>query len=177
MVYSKVIQRSLKACGNDFKVGYPCTFYGVDDIVIGENFNSFARLRLEAFKEHNGARFNPQLVIGNNVSMNFDCHIGCINKIVVGDNVLIASRVFITDHAHGDINSEALLLPPSKRILVSKGPVIIEQNVWIGEGVVIMPNVTIGQNSIIGANSVVTKDVPPNSIFAEKKKKIIKSIS
>lgn len=47
------------------------------------------------------------------------------------------------------------------RPLFSKGEVIIEDNVWIGEGVAVMPNVTIGKNSIIGANSVVTKSIAP----------------
>jgi acetyltransferase-like isoleucine patch superfamily enzyme len=176
-VYSSIVRRSLRKCGSDFKVGYPSTFYGTGSIEIGENFNSFARLRLEAFKEHNGVRFEPNLIIGNNVSMNYDCHIGCINKIVIEDNVLIASKVFITDHSHGDISNEAFLIPPSKRILSSKGPVIIRKNVWIGEGVVIMPNVEIGENTVIGANSVVTKDIPSNSVVGGIPAKIIKTIS
>jgi acetyltransferase-like isoleucine patch superfamily enzyme len=54
--------------------------------------------------------------------------------------------------------------------------VIIEDNVWIGEGVAIMPNVTIGANSIIGANSVVTKDIPKNSVVAGNPASVIKNI-
>jgi acetyltransferase-like isoleucine patch superfamily enzyme len=50
--------------------------------------------------------------------------------------------------------------------LCSKGPVIVRNNVWIGEGVVILPGVTIGEISIIGANSVVSKDVPANAVVA-----------
>ena len=53
---------------------------------------------------------------------------------------------------------------------------IIEDNVWIGEGVAIMPNVTIGANSIIGANSVVTKDIPKNSVVAGNPARVIKNI-
>tara|TARA_R110000868_G_scaffold111489_1_gene301033 strand:- start:6934 stop:7449 length:516 start_codon:yes stop_codon:yes gene_type:complete len=167
----------LRSCGNNFYVEYPIFLLGGKHISIGDDFYCFERLRIEAYEKHNHTRFNPEIILGNNVSINYDCHIGCINRIVIGDNVLIASRVFITDHYHGYAESSQLYLPPNKRILVSKGPVIIENNVWIGEGVCIMPNVTIGANSIIGANSVVTKSFPPNSIIGGVPAKLIKSIS
>jgi acetyltransferase-like isoleucine patch superfamily enzyme len=64
--------------------------------------------------------------------------------------------------------------PPINRPLISKGPVIIEDNVWIGEGVCITPNVRIGKNAIVGANAVVTKDVPPNTVVAGVPARVIK---
>jgi acetyltransferase-like isoleucine patch superfamily enzyme len=69
-----------------------------------------------------------------------------------------------------------LELPPMSRPLVSKGAVIIKDNVWIGEGVAIMPGVTIGENSIIATNAVVTKDIPPNCVAAGVPAKVIKII-
>ena len=108
--------------------------------------------------------------------MNFRCHIGAINQIIIGDNVLIGSNVLITDHSHGINDDEDIDIAPSKRKLYSKGPVIIEDNVWIGENVSILPNVRIGKNSIIGANSVVLKDVPAYSIVAGNPAKVIKCI-
>jgi acetyltransferase-like isoleucine patch superfamily enzyme len=108
--------------------------------------------------------------------MNTDIHIGCINKIVIGNNVLFSSRIFISDHSHGIIAKEALALPPSRRPLISKGPVIINDNVWIGEGVAILAGVIIGENCIIGANSVVTKSFPANSIVGGNPAKILKSL-
>ena len=58
----------------------------------------------------------------------------------------------------------------------SKGPVIIEDNVWIGEGVVILPNVRIGKSAIIGANSVVNADVPANAVIGGIPAKIIRQL-
>jgi acetyltransferase-like isoleucine patch superfamily enzyme len=133
---------------------------------VGKNFLSLNNLRLEAWDDHLGERFHPELVIGDDVVFNCDCHIGCINKVVIGNNVLLASRIYISDHSHGEVNKDALKLPPNQRSLFSKGPVVIEDNVWIGEGVCILPGVTVGRNSIIGANAVVTKTVPPNSVVA-----------
>lgn len=135
-------------------------------ITIGEGFKAMYNLRIEAWDEYKGQRFSPEISIGNNVILNSDVHIGAIRKIVIHDNVLIASRVFISDHFHGDTTIESLKLPPAERPLVSKGPVIIGKNVWIGEGASILPGITIGEGSIIGANAVVTKSFPAYSIIA-----------
>jgi acetyltransferase-like isoleucine patch superfamily enzyme len=62
------------------------------------------------------------------------------------------------------------------RPLISKGEVVIGDNVWIGEGAMILPNVHIGEHAIIAANSVVTKDIPAYSIAAGVPAKIIKHI-
>jgi len=175
-IFSCIIRLGFKKVGKNFLAEYPIRVIGGNHITIGDNFNSFGRLRIEAHSRHKKHLYNPSIIIGDNVSFNFDCHIGCINKVVIGDNVLIASRVFITDHYHGDITTEALQIPPSKRKIESPGPVIIEENVWIGEGVAIMPNLTIGRNSIIGSNAVVTKSFPPNSVIAGVPAKLIKTI-
>jgi acetyltransferase-like isoleucine patch superfamily enzyme len=155
---------------------YPMYLHGGKFITIGENFNCGVRLRLEAYDEHLGHAFQPEITIGNNVSINHDCHIGAINEIIIGDGVLLASKVFITDHYHGQITLEGIQLPPSERKLFSKGPIKIEKNVWVGEGVVILPNVTIGENSIIGANSVITKDIPKNSVVGGNPATIIRTL-
>ncbi|WP_105050010.1 acyltransferase [Polaribacter butkevichii] len=176
-IYSYSVKRRFKKCGNNTFIEAPIYIEGARNITIGNDFYCFKRLRIEAYEKHLQSKFKPVILIGNNVSINYDCHIGCINKIVLGDNVLIGSRVFITDHYHGDTdNSNILDVAPNKRQLVSKGPVIIESNVWIGEGVSIMPNVTIGKNSIIGANAVVTKSFPANSIIGGVPAKLIKKV-
>jgi serine acetyltransferase len=53
-------------------------------------------------------------------------------------------------------------------------PVVLKDNVWIGDSAIVCKGVTIGENSIIGAGAVVTKDVPPNSIFAGNPAKLVK---
>lgn len=133
-------------------------------------------MRLDAFDRFLGDKFSPEIIIGSNVSVQKDCHIGAINRVVIGDGVVFASKVYLSDHFHGEINAEALTLPPAMRPLYSKGEIIIENNVWIGEGVVVLPNVTIGENSIIGANSVVSKSIPKNSVAAGNPAKILRTL-
>jgi len=145
-------------------------------IKIGMGFNCDQRLRLDAFDSYLGEKFAPQIIIGDNVSIQKDCHIGAINKVILGNNVLIASKVYISDHSHGKVGVDELDCPPSNRKLYSKGPVVIGNNVWIGEGAVILPNVIIGDNCIVGANSVVTKTFPDNCVIGGNPARIIRRL-
>ena len=100
-------------------------------------------------------------------------HITCTNKITIGEECLTGKWVTITDNSHGDTDIESLQVPPIKRPIVSKGPVIIGKNVWLGDKATILPNVTIGDGAVIAANSVVTKDVPAFSVVAGSPAKIV----
>jgi len=166
-----------RTCGYGFLLKGPSNILGGEFIDIGNNFSCFSRLRLEAYSRFGEQKFSPQITIGNNVSLNFDCHIACIDKIIIEDNVLVASKVYISDHSHGRNSIEEISIPPGKRKLYSKGPVIIRDSVWIGEGACILAGVEIGRCSIVGANSVVTKSIPPNSIVGGVPAKVIKCLT
>lgn len=174
IVYWYSLRRSFGAVGAGSFIEMPSMILHPKNVFIGKDFYALTYFRLETVEEYEGQKFTPKIIIGDNVSFNNDCHIGCINRIEIGNNVLGASRIYITDHYHGDISSSDLETVPSKRKLTSKGSVKIKDNVWIGECVSILPGVTIGENAIIGANSVVNKDVPPNSVVAGVPAKIIK---
>jgi acetyltransferase-like isoleucine patch superfamily enzyme len=173
-IYSGFIKHKLGKCGCNLFTKYPLYIIGGNKISIGNNFSSFRRNRIEVFGKILNKDYYGQLIIGDNFSINDDCHIACINKIIIGNNVLFASKIFVTDHFHGNIDKESFLKPPSLRPLYSKGEVVIEDNVWVGEGVVILPGVTIGENSVIGANSVITKSFPKNSIIGGNPARLIK---
>lgn len=172
----EILKEQLKKVGTSFEIDKSYSIKNPQYISIGDKFSAMWNLRIEAWDSFEGEKFQPEINIGNKVIMNTDVHISAINKIHIGNNVLMASRIYISDHSHGDISNEALQLSPAKRNLFSKGPVIIEDNVWIGEGVVILPNVTIGKNSIIGANSVVNKDVQSNCVVAGVPAIVIKKL-
>jgi len=120
------------------------------------------------------------VLIGENVQINDYVHITGIKMVRIGDNVLIASKVYISDSSHGsysgDMNDSNPDIIPKERTL-SYREVCIKDNVWIGESVTILPGVTVGRASIIGANSVVTKDIPEYSIAAGNPAKVIKEYS
>ncbi|MEZ7527681.1 acyltransferase [Cloacibacterium normanense] len=174
--YSTIQNINFKKRGEFFNVGKDYKILNPQFIELGERFYASHRFRIEAISDYEGQKFEPHVIIGDNVNFNTDIHIGCIDKIEIGNNCLFASRIYITDHDHGDTSLDSLLLPPAKRRLVSKGPVIIKDNVWVGEGAAILSGVTIGENSIIATNTVVTKDVPANSVVGGIPAKIIKQI-
>jgi len=157
-------------------LGKDCVILGHKYIHLDGRFVALARNRIEAIDRHGPQRFTPRLQIGDGVSMEYDCHIGCVNEVRIGARVLMASRVYISDHAHGGTDGEDLMLPPNVRPVISKGPVIIEDEVWIGEGVAVMPGVRIGRSSIIGANAVVTRDIPAFSVAVGAPARVIKTM-
>lgn len=119
---------------------------------------------------------SPSIQIGDDCHIGENAHITAINRIQIGNHVLTGRGILITDNAHGQSTYPSMSLAPHFREMYSKGPVVIGDNVWIGENACIMPNVTIGDNSIIAANSVVTKDVPPFCVVAGIPARVIKDI-
>ncbi|WP_248922239.1 DapH/DapD/GlmU-related protein [Olsenella intestinalis] len=107
------------------------------------------------------------LEIGEGCKMNDRVHIVAHESVRIGDSVLMASNIFISDTSHGSFTEDASSpdVAPDDRPLVTK-PTAIGNNVWIGEGVCIMPGVEVGDGCTIGANSVVTKSVPANTVVA-----------
>lgn len=168
------IKRKLEKCGDDFWLEGPIEAKGLKYISIGNDFSCRSGLRLDAVDFYNGIYYTPSIIIGNHVRINNYCHIGIIDKLIIEDNVVIASKVYISDHSHGSVTFDQLNIPVKDRKLFSKGIVHIEKNVWIGEHVSVLPGVTIGENSIVGANSVVTKNIPANSVAVGIPARVIK---
>jgi lipopolysaccharide O-acetyltransferase len=143
-------------------------------ITIGKDFTTGFGCRIEAYPQSKA--FSHVLFFGKNIEINDYVHIAAGEKIIIGDNVLIASKVFITDINHGNYKGQDCDTPlsaPNCRKL-STAPVTIKDNVWIGEGVCVMAGVTIGKGCIIGALSVVTKSIPDYCIAVGSPAKVVK---
>lgn len=147
-------------------------------INMGNDFRGGKNISIHCWKQYKQSEnsVDPQLSIGDKVSMTKNSYISCANEVVIGNGVLIGENAFITDNMHGANTLGEIMIPPSERELYSKGRVLIEDNAWIGRNVCIMPNVRIGKGAIIGANAVVTHDIPDYCIAAGVPAKPIKFI-
>ena len=112
--------------------------------------------------------YGNNIYFGNNCEVNMNCTFIDDNKIVIGDNALIAPNVQIYTAFHPTNAIDRFGEPKEDGSFefckTQTAPVFIGNDVWIGGGVIIMPGVTIGDNVVVGAGSVVTKNIPSNVI-------------
>lgn len=145
------------------------------DIVIGDFFRFFSGAII--------SQSSGKIKIGEHVKFGFNCKIGAVNSITIGDYSIFADDITIMDNNNHPVN------PLDREIVYHSDykseyrgwkysdskPIVIGNNVWCGSGVRINKGVTIGDGAVIAACTVVTKDVPANSICAGNPGKIVKT--
>lgn len=110
------------------------------------------------------------LIIGDDVDLAKDVLITTGGGVTIGDRTLIGYRTQI-------ISSNHSIPPVGQRFPISgddHATVIIEEDVWIGAGVIVTPGVFIGRGAVVAAGSVVTTDVPQNAIVGGVPARVIK---
>lgn len=172
-LYSIWIGQQINNCGSKVRFTSVASLRGYKFIEIGNNTSFGKDLYLTAWK-FDYSPSDPIIRIGNHCPFGAYNHITSFNKIIIGDGCLTGKWVTITDNSHGETDNQSLHIIPAKRFVISKGPVIIGKNVWIGDKATILPGVIIGDGAVIGANSIVTKDVPSYCVAAGNPAKIIK---
>lgn len=133
-------------------------------IVLGKDIYLGAGVELAALAGGN-------IVIGDDTSLQTGCLVG--GDVRIGAHCLLGKYIFISSTMHRFRDRPAMLIRDQDRMSwadpdTPTGPrsrkVVIEDDCWIGQGVVVNPGVTIGRGAVIGANSVVTRDVAPYEI-------------
>lgn len=174
--YSRWIKHEFNSCGENCLFEGFSSLKGAKHINIGANMYCGKDVVWEVYDAYRQQKFTPHVRIGDNSSFGDNGHLTCINSVTIGNGVRIGRKVFICDNSHGRCTRPELDMPANVRDMYSKGPIVIEDDVWIGEMVCILPNVKIGKGSIIGANAVVTKDIPAYALAGGNPAKVIKII-
>lgn len=144
------------------------------------------RIKWRKLNQHNKTEpvgiFNPKNVRVGNFTYGLLCVLAYnqTNKLVIGNFCSIASGVqflVCADHAVDNISTfpfKVMALHSCKEEAISKGDIIVDDDVWIGQNAVILSGVHIGQGAVVAARAVVSKDVPPYAIVGGVPAKVIR---
>jgi acetyltransferase-like isoleucine patch superfamily enzyme len=118
--------------------------------------------------------------VGLDVEIGFGFH--CLGRgknppaVELGDRVAVGPNVtLVTSCIPGC--SALSRMAECQRMIVELGPIRIEEDAWLGAGVIVLPNVTIGRCAVVGAGAVVTGDVAPYTVVAGVPARIIRRLS
>lgn len=170
-IYTRLVRSDFGAIGKGTQICTPFFSNNASEVYFGANCKIQPGGWIDSIREYAGEKYNGRIEIGDRAYLGHRVAIAACQKMVIGNDVVFADNVYITDLLHGfeDIN-----LPIFKTPLVSAGPVVIEDQVWLGQRVCVLPNVRIGTHSVVGANSVVTKNIPSYCVAAGVPAKVIK---
>jgi len=170
-LYTRLVRADFGKIGENTLICTPFYSNNASGIYLGSNCKIQPGGWIDSIREYFGVKYDGRIEIGDGAYLGHRVAIAACQEMFIGKDVVFADNVYITDLLHGyeDIN-----LPIFKTPLVSAGPVVIEDQVWLGQRVSVMPNIRIGRHSVIGANSVVTKDIPPYCVAAGVPAKVIK---
>ena len=108
--------------------------------------------------------------VGNETFINTNLTALDVGEIRIGDHVQIGPNVQLLTPTH-PVEPEL-----RKAKWEAAKPIVIEDNVWLGGGVIVLPGVTIGENSVIGAGAVVARSIPKDSVAVGNPARVIKSV-
>lgn len=116
-----------------------------------------------------GAKFNPELSIGDNSGVGVNCELS--GKIVIGKDVMMGPNCIMRTYSH---KHDRLDIPMTEQGFEEEKIMYIGDDVWIGTNVIILPGANVGSHCIIGAGAVVTKDVPDYAVVGGVPAKVIR---
>lgn len=131
-------------------------------IAVGSDCNISGKTTLAG---RTGGGTTPRLIVGDNCVIGWQNGIFVGTRVVIGNNVFMASNCSLVGYPGHPIDpvARARHLPDTEDQI---GDIILEDDVWLATGVLVMPGVRIGRGTIVAAGSVVTKDLPPMSLAA-----------
>ncbi len=167
LLFSRAMRRSFMAFGPQSIIEMPLLVHGSRRISIGRGVFVGADSWLHTRGPH------ALLEIGDGTSMSGHCVLSAVEHVRLGRSVLLGRNVYIADHNHG---TAARDVPILEQELESIGPVVVEDNAWLGQHSVILPGVTIGRGAVVGANSVVLHDVPPRTVAVGAPARVVRRL-
>ncbi len=114
--------------------------------------------------------YGQSIYVGDHVYLNVLCTILDCNEVHIGDHVMMGPGVQIYTAAH------LLQAEARNQGWEEAKPIVIEDNVWLGDSAILLPGVRIGPNAVVGAGAVVPRSVPANTVVAGNPARVIREI-
>lgn len=146
------------AFGSGTVIEPPLRITGEKWISLGRGVFIGAGSWLEAIE---GEPESVRLEIGDGTSIAGNCVISAAASVRIGQAVLMARNVYISDHNHA---FEDCSRPVIEQGFTDSKPVSVGEGAWLGENVAVLPGVQIGKGCVVGANAVVAEDLPDYSV-------------
>lgn len=160
----------LKKFGRDSAFRLPRTLRNKECIEVGDAFLMGRYGLIFPVTQYEGVKYNPRVVIADNVYIGGFTQIHCASKIEIEDGCVLSEYCYISDISHGlDPNSGPIMKQP-----LITNDVLIKKNTFVGYGCHILPGVVLGEHCVVGSNSVVTKSFSDYSMIAGSPAKLIK---
>lgn len=135
-----------------FKITWP------NQVSIGNN----CKLEHDIFFKYDGVwKKEASIIIQDNVFIGNSCEFNITDKVIIGNNSLIASGCKFIDHSHSFKYGQLIKTQKSSKKAISIG-----SDVWLGCNVLVLKGVTIGNGAIVAAGAAVTKSIPEYEIWA-----------
>lgn len=164
------LRRELPHLLQDTVIGPGADVFGGSTITFGPGVRIGKDARLQVIERSGGQTFDASIHLGARVSMEDRVHLGAIGRLVLGDDVLVASGVLITDHVHGyaDMGAPVAAQP------LSGGGLSIGAGSHIGEAACVLGPITIGRHCVVGAHAIVLSDVPDHSVVVGAPARVVR---
>jgi len=114
--------------------------------------------------------YGSRIRIGARTFVNYGLVALDVASITIGDDVQIGPNVQLLTPTHPTEPD------PRRAKWEAAEPIAIEDNAWLGGGVIVLPGVTIGENTVVGAGSIVTKDLPSNVVAVGNPARVVRSL-
>jgi acetyltransferase-like isoleucine patch superfamily enzyme len=101
--------------------------------------------------------------VGRRTTLGANSVIVSLTGVEIGEAVIIAAGCHVSAGGYDVDQTGRALLDAG---VISKGPIRIGNDVWVGTGAIILDGVTVGDHAVVAAGAVVTRDVPERAIVA-----------
>jgi acetyltransferase-like isoleucine patch superfamily enzyme len=183
--FSLAMRSSFASFGPRSRISLPTQLHGTERISLGNHVYLgpgcwLLTHELDGTELDGAARAGAMLdgvggriEIGDCTSIAGYCVLSAAVRVSIGRGVLFARNVYIADHRHGfELADRAILDQPLEDLRA----VVVEDDAWLGQNVVLLPGVTVGRGAVVGANSVIREDVPPRCVVAGAPGRVVRQL-